>query len=171
MENTVISPKVTLGYILDVVSNVTSIDKENILMPDKVPGARKREYVNARHISMCLSKMYTQNSLGNIGWFHGKRDHATVLSSYKAVNNMLDVNDAMIAEPFYISKNIIDNYIKNKTIKEKEVFLSDYEIKYSQFLEAELYRFKNWFNNQGHMITITTRDIREYIESATMIKQ
>jgi chromosomal replication initiator protein len=54
--------------------------------------SRKREIVQARQIAMYLAKIYTKNSLQNIGQQIGNRDHATVLHACKTVNNLMDTD-------------------------------------------------------------------------------
>ncbi len=54
--------------------------------------SRKRILVQARQISMYLAKKYTKASLETIGKNIGNKDHATVIYSLKAVNNLMDVD-------------------------------------------------------------------------------
>ena len=58
---------------------------------------RKREIVQARQISMFLSKQYTKNSLKTIGEHFGGRDHTTVIHSCQTVKNLMDT-DSLIRD-------------------------------------------------------------------------
>ena len=54
--------------------------------------SRKRDIVQARQITMFLSKKYTDNSLSMIGKIVGKKDHATVLHACKTVKDQMETN-------------------------------------------------------------------------------
>lgn len=69
---------------------------------------RKREYVEARHLSMYLIKNYTQNSLKTIGQHFGGRDHTTVIHACTSIENLM-VTDEQFREKL--------NSIKNKLSK------------------------------------------------------
>jgi hypothetical protein len=84
---------VPISIIQEKVCKATDISIEEILRPNHYPGARKREYVGARQISMTLSCKFTKLSLAVIGRSHGGRDHATVLHAKKTVNNLIDTKD------------------------------------------------------------------------------
>ncbi|MEN9918504.1 MAG: chromosomal replication initiator protein DnaA [Bacteroidota bacterium] len=56
--------------------------------------SRKREIVQARQVSMYLSKIYTELSLAQIGLIIGKKNHATVLHACKTVKDQLQVDKA-----------------------------------------------------------------------------
>jgi chromosomal replication initiator protein len=79
--------QITLDKIQHVVSSYFKVDIE--LIHSK---SRKREIVQARQITMFLSKKYTDHSYSHIGHLVGKRDHATVLHSCKAIQNCLDID-------------------------------------------------------------------------------
>lgn len=54
--------------------------------------SRKREIVKYRQIVHFFSKGLTKYSLEKIGYYFGKRDHASVLNSIKSVNNEFETN-------------------------------------------------------------------------------
>ncbi|WP_106827812.1 chromosomal replication initiator protein DnaA [Parabacteroides pacaensis] len=54
--------------------------------------SRKREVVQARQITMFLSKKYTDYSFSHIGKIVGKRDHATVLHACKTIKDQIEIN-------------------------------------------------------------------------------
>lgn len=54
--------------------------------------SRKREVVQARQITMFLSKKYTDCSFSHIGKIVGKRDHATVLHACKTIKDQIEIN-------------------------------------------------------------------------------
>ena len=53
---------------------------------------RKREIVQARQISMYLSKAHTKSSLKTIGQFFGGRDHSTVIYACQTVEDLIDTD-------------------------------------------------------------------------------
>ena len=53
---------------------------------------RKREIVQARQITMYLSKAFTKNSLKTIGEHFGGRDHTTVIHSCQTVKDLMDTD-------------------------------------------------------------------------------
>lgn len=54
--------------------------------------SRKREIVQARQITMFLSKKYTDSSFSCIGKIVGKKDHATVLHACKTIKDQIETN-------------------------------------------------------------------------------
>ena len=54
--------------------------------------SRKREVVQARQITMFLSKKYTDCSFSHIGKIVGKRDHATGLHACKTIKDQRETN-------------------------------------------------------------------------------
>ena len=53
---------------------------------------RKRQVVQARQLSMYLSKNFTKHSLKAIGKHFGGRDHSTVIHSCQAIQNLMDTD-------------------------------------------------------------------------------
>lgn len=78
---------ITLEKIQDVVSSYFKINITEIHSK-----SRKREVVQARQVTMFLSKKYTDHSYSHIGTMVGKRDHATVLYACKAIQDSLDID-------------------------------------------------------------------------------
>lgn len=78
---------------LEKIQNVVS-DYFNIEMKDIHSKSRKREIVQARQVTMFLSKKYTDYSYSHIGNQVGKRDHATVLHACRAIQDDLDTNQS-----------------------------------------------------------------------------
>jgi len=76
--------KVTIDKIKSVVCDYYKLKPE--VLERK---SRLRAVVQARQLSMYLSKRYTNSSLSCIGTHIGKKNHATVLYSCKVVENML----------------------------------------------------------------------------------
>ncbi|MCB9034850.1 MAG: chromosomal replication initiator protein DnaA [Chitinophagales bacterium] len=54
---------------------------------------RKRQFVQARQLSMYFAKEYTKFSLKAIGSEFGGRDHSTVIHSCQAVKNLIDTDE------------------------------------------------------------------------------
>ena len=79
--------QITLEKIQGVVSSYFKIDIDEIHSK-----SRKREIVQARQVTMFLSKKYTDYSYAHIGTLVGKRDHATVLHACKAIQDNLDID-------------------------------------------------------------------------------
>jgi len=80
------SSSVTPDKILDRVSKKFGVSPEDIKGPK-----RTKEIAYARHICAYLMKKITDMSLKKIGTFL-KRDHATIISSLKAVEKELGAN-------------------------------------------------------------------------------
>ncbi len=78
--------KITPDKILEKVSKKFGVSPEDIKGPK-----RTKEIAYARHISAYLMKKITDMSLKKIGTFL-KRDHATIISSLKAVEKELGAN-------------------------------------------------------------------------------
>lgn len=78
---------VSIIKIQNVVCNYFKISPENFLS-----GSRKRELVQARQITMYLSRNLTNNSLATIGSEIGGRDHATVLHAFNTVRDLMDTD-------------------------------------------------------------------------------
>jgi chromosomal replication initiator protein len=76
------------------IENIQKIISDFFNIPiDKITGkTRKRNIVLARQLGIYFSKKMTDCSLKEIGSQFGNRDHATVLHSIKAVNNLLDTD-------------------------------------------------------------------------------
>jgi chromosomal replication initiator protein len=79
--------KITLEKIQNVVSSYFKIDIDQIHSK-----SRKREIVQARQVTMFLSKKYTDHSYSHIGTMVGRRDHATVLHACKTIQDNLDID-------------------------------------------------------------------------------
>lgn len=79
--------KVTIDSISEVVCKHFNIKTELLQT-----ASRKREIVQARQVTMYLSKIYTELSLAQIGSVIGKKNHATVLHACKTVKDQLQVD-------------------------------------------------------------------------------
>ena len=60
--------------------------------------SRKREYVQARQVSMYLAQKYTKMPAGRIGQLIGNRDHSTVIHSCNTIEKRLKIDKAFSAE-------------------------------------------------------------------------
>lgn len=78
---------ITLEKIQNIVSSYFKIEIKEIHSK-----SRKREIVQARQVTMFLSKKYTDHSYAHIGTMVGKRDHATVLHACKTIQDNLDID-------------------------------------------------------------------------------
>ncbi|GAB6011618.1 chromosomal replication initiator protein DnaA [Viscerimonas tarda] len=79
--------KLTIDNITEVVCKHFNIKSELIHT-----ASRKREIVQARQVTMYLSKRYTEMSLSQIGTIIGKKNHATVLHSCRMVKDQIEVD-------------------------------------------------------------------------------
>lgn len=77
----------TVQDILTQVSEYTKIPIETICEK-----TRKRTVLEPRQVAMYLSKEHTHESLVDIGYQCGRKDHATVLHACKTVKNLLDTS-------------------------------------------------------------------------------
>lgn len=105
---------IPIAQIQKVVSEVTKIPVADINLPEGVPGAKKKEKVTARQLSMCFACLYTKYSLERIGMSHGGRGHATVLHARKTVNRLVDVNDREIMQFYPEVKLRLKQYVPIK---------------------------------------------------------
>ena len=75
---------ITCENILNLVIQTFGVDMKSINSK-----SRKKEIVQARQAAMHLCHQYTTQSVSRIGTIVGGRDHATVLSAFKKVDDML----------------------------------------------------------------------------------
>ena len=109
---TTLKKEVTLDLASKVLSTSVNIERKQItidLIKEKVCAfynmdvqllqakCRKREIVQARQISMYLSKKYTESSLQRIGSELGKKDHATVLHACKTIADLIEIDKTVKA--------------------------------------------------------------------------
>jgi hypothetical protein len=109
--------RIPVAIVKQKVSEATGIPLSLMLMGNKVPTARKREYVSARMISMTLSMKYSHKSLAYVGKEHGGRDHATTLHAVKTINNFLEIKDEEIVDLFNKSKKALKEWDINNNSK------------------------------------------------------
>ncbi|MBD8389843.1 chromosomal replication initiator protein DnaA [Dysgonomonas sp. BGC7] len=93
--------KITVDAIEAAVCNFYNIKAELIHT-----ASRKRQIVQARQITMYLSKSYTEMSLAQIGSLIGKKNHATVLHACKTVREQMEVDKAFRDEIAEIEKKL-----------------------------------------------------------------
>ena len=82
------SREISIEFIQKLVSDYFGVSVD--LMKSKT---RKREIVQARQITMFLSKSFTKNSLKTIGEHFGGRDHTTVIHSCQTVKDLMDTDN------------------------------------------------------------------------------
>lgn len=93
--------KITVNSIESVVCDFYNIKSELIHT-----SSRKRQIVQARQITMYLSKSYTEMSLAQIGSLIGKKNHATVLHACKTVKEQMEVDKIFREEIAEIEKKL-----------------------------------------------------------------
>jgi len=77
--------------------------------------SRKRDYVQARQVSMYLAKKYTKMPDSRIGQLIGGRDHSTVIHSCSTIERRLKVDKAFVDE-----LNSIEHSFKLKASRDSE---------------------------------------------------
>ena len=81
-------PHVNTEYILSIVSNYFNLTSDEILS-----AKRTAEISYARQIAMYLMREFTSMSLPKIGKELGGRNHATIISGIKKIENSMETND------------------------------------------------------------------------------
>lgn len=119
---------------------VTDIGKEPLsclFIPDREPGARQREFVQMRQISMYFCNKYTKLTLARIAYVHGGRDHSTVLHAKKTVNNLLETKDEYTT------------YLCTETEKVlKKWRIANYRENQRRPTQQRIYLIKTWIRNR-----------------------
>jgi chromosomal replication initiator protein len=82
------SREITIDTIQKMVCDYFDVPYDKLLQK-----TRKREIVQARQITMFLSKAFTKNSLKTIGEHFGGRDHTTVIHSCQTVKDLMDTDN------------------------------------------------------------------------------
>ncbi len=93
--------EVSVEQILDKVCVYFDVDQKMVSSK-----SRKREYAQARQISMFLSKKLTDQSFSRIGELIGKKDHATVLHACKTIKNLIEIDKNMRTQIEEIEKEL-----------------------------------------------------------------
>lgn len=93
--------KITVDIIQTVVCQYYDI-KEELLHT----ASRKRQIVQARQVTMYLSKQYTEMSLSQIGSLIGKKNHATVLHACRTVKEQMEVDKGFRDEIIEIEQKL-----------------------------------------------------------------
>lgn len=106
-------------FIQKSVVEYSKVSYDHLVVPDKTPLARKREFAHARQVSMTLCNKYTKMSLEKIGRVHGGRDHATVLHAVKTINDLLDTKDYLTIEIYKQVEKEIKQWLFLNTKKER----------------------------------------------------
>ena len=83
----------TVDDILEKVCQHYGVTQQNVFSK-----SRKREYVQARQVSMYLSQKHTKMPNARIGKLIGGRDHSTVIHSCNAVEQRLNTDKSFAAE-------------------------------------------------------------------------
>jgi chromosomal replication initiator protein len=81
------SREISIETIMKIVSEYFQINPEKL--KEKT---RKREFVQARQISMYFAKNFTKASLKMIGQHFGGRDHSTVIHALQTVNDLMSTD-------------------------------------------------------------------------------
>jgi len=102
--------RIPVAVVKHKVSEATGIPLSLMLLSNRHPTARRREYVTARMISMTLSMKYSHKSLAYVGREHGGYDHATVLHACKTIQNLLDTKDIEVTKDYSTSVKFIDEW-------------------------------------------------------------
>ena len=92
---------ITPELIINVVSEHTGISVEDIKSTK-----RTKDISNARQVAMYLCRKYTVNGLKTIGNFFGGKEHSTVMSNIKKVEQKLSEDSEFAADIDAITKKI-----------------------------------------------------------------
>jgi chromosomal replication initiator protein len=95
--------QITIQMIQEIVCKYFNLEQSLIQTP-----SRKHEIVQARQVTMYLSKKYTDCSFSHIGKVIGKKDHATVLHACKTIKDQIE-----ISKSFRTAVEEIEIQIKN----------------------------------------------------------
>jgi chromosomal replication initiator protein len=95
------SKEISMEYIQKLVCEYFEVPVEMVKSK-----TRKREIVQARQISMYLSKSHTKTSLKSIGAFFGGRDHSTVIYACQTVEDLIDTDKKFKAYVHDIQKKL-----------------------------------------------------------------
>lgn len=90
-----------VNAIIDAVCSHFCIDVENVLGK-----SRKREYVQARQISMYFLQTLAKVSVNRIGRLIGNRDHSTVAHGIDKVVNLMQTDKTLARNMKAIERNI-----------------------------------------------------------------
>ncbi|WP_316747639.1 chromosomal replication initiator protein DnaA [Pedobacter gandavensis] len=93
--------EVSMDYIQKLVCDYFEVPVHLLKAP-----TRKREIVQARQISMYLSKGMTKSSLKTIGAFFGGRDHSTVIYACQTVEDLIQTDKTFRAYVNDIEKKL-----------------------------------------------------------------
>ncbi|MDD2798940.1 MAG: chromosomal replication initiator protein DnaA [Bacteroidales bacterium] len=93
--------EITIETILDTVCQFLKVDQR--MVGSK---SRKREFAQARQISMFLSKKLTDQSFSRIGQVIGKKDHATVLHACKTIKGLIEIDKNVRSQVDEIEKQL-----------------------------------------------------------------
>ena len=83
----------TIDDILEKVCGHFRVEQRHVFSK-----SRKREYVQARQVSMYLAQKNTKMPAGRIGQLIGNRDHSTVIHSCNTIEKRLKIDKAFSAE-------------------------------------------------------------------------
>ena len=83
----------TIDDILEKVCGHFRVEQRHVFSK-----SRKREFVQARQVSMYLAQKYTKMPAGRIGQLIGNRDHSTVIHSCNTIEKRLKIDKAFSAE-------------------------------------------------------------------------
>ncbi len=83
----------TIDDILEKVCGHFRVEQRHVFSK-----SRKRDYVQARQVSMYLAQKYTKMPAGRIGQLIGNRDHSTVIHSCNTIEKRLKIDKAFSAE-------------------------------------------------------------------------
>ena len=120
----------------------------NITEFDMLKKSRKREFIEPRHHYTYMLKKETDFSLSTIGKYIGNRDHATVLNSVRAWNNLLDTDSKIRSKTLEVDNlfgNKIDSVILGKEDPrdtDEEVIANWENIKHKYYLIEYSYELK-----------------------------
>lgn len=100
-----VSKEISIEYIQKLVCEHMKINLDDIKGK-----TRKREIVQARHVSMYFAKELTKSSLKTIGSHFGGRDHSTVIHAVQTVNDLIETDKDFKKSIEELKRKISINY-------------------------------------------------------------
>jgi hypothetical protein len=140
-------------YIIKLTCKYYNVEEG--LMKQKT---RKREICFPRQVAMYLIKDSTNLSLKSIGDLFNGKDHATVLHSFRTVNNIIDTDKQVKADVKKLKKTI---GLKSKSLKNNiELDIDFYHINFNNYLSIKIE------GNKGIMLTgYSSDEMHDFIHS------
>ena len=132
--------------ILQVVSEVTGVSKEDILSGNKTAGTRKAEIVFARYLSIAYCKLYNTGSIAEIMAFHN-RSLSYCTHVVKTLKNDIETDKAKWWTYFYVTTALAKIESLPKPVRTLPAITEDLSDDEYQDLTSEALKFQTNMTN------------------------